>query len=128
MCEFLACWPDARIKLATLMTLLKCRRDRPELFSRGDYQVLQTLGTQADCVCAFSRQHGESVLLSLVARFPSRLALDGFDVQSTIALPENLHGRSWRDLLSGRQIPVHDGCLPAQAVFGDLPAAVIVNC
>jgi (1->4)-alpha-D-glucan 1-alpha-D-glucosylmutase len=128
MCEFLACWPDARIKLATLMTLLKCRRDRPELFSCGDYQILQTLGTQADCVCAFSRQHGESVLLSLAARFPSRLALDGFDVQSTIALPENLHGRRWRDLLSGRQIPVQDGCLPAQAVFGDLPAAVLVNC
>jgi (1->4)-alpha-D-glucan 1-alpha-D-glucosylmutase len=127
MRAFFACWQDARIKLATLTTLLKFRREAPELFACGDYQILESLGTQAECVCAFSRQHGDDALLSLTARFPGRLEHGGFDVQSTIGLPENLQGRLWRDLLSGREFPVQDGYLSAQAVFGDLPAAVLVS-
>ncbi|MGO9991973.1 MAG: malto-oligosyltrehalose synthase [Steroidobacteraceae bacterium] len=123
---FFASWQDARFKLATLTTLLQYRRQSAELFAAGSYQDLETQGTQAECVCAFARQYEEQVLLSLTARFPCRLESRGFDADSTIALPENLQGHAWRDLLSGREFTVHDGCLSSQAVFSDLPAAVLI--
>ncbi|MGO8855114.1 MAG: malto-oligosyltrehalose synthase [Steroidobacteraceae bacterium] len=123
---FFASWQDARFKLATLTTLLQYRRQSAELFAAGSYQDLETQGTQAECVCAFARQYEEQVLLSLTARFPCRLESRGFDADSTIALPEKLQGHAWRDLLSGREFTVHDGCLSSQAVFSDLPAAVLI--
>jgi maltooligosyltrehalose synthase len=88
---------------------------------------LEAHGSQAECVCAFARQVGEQVLVSLTARFPCRLESRSFAADSTIALPENLRGYAWRDLLSGRELAAHDGCLSAQAVFADLPAAVLVR-
>jgi hypothetical protein len=63
----------------------------------------------------------------LTARFPSRLESRSFDADSTIALPENLQGHGWWDLLSGRELTAHDGCLSAQTVFSDLPAAVLIR-
>jgi (1->4)-alpha-D-glucan 1-alpha-D-glucosylmutase len=127
MRNYFASWQDARFKLATLTILLKYRRQSPELFAAGDYQILEAHGTQAECVCAFARQYGEQVLLSLTARFPYRLENRSFDADSTIALPENLQDYAWRDLLSGRELTAHDGCLSSQAVFSDLPAAVLIR-
>jgi (1->4)-alpha-D-glucan 1-alpha-D-glucosylmutase len=124
---FFAVWQDARFKLATLTTLLRFRQHAAGLFAAGDYQNLEAHGTRAECVCAFARQHGEQVLVSLTARFPHRLESRGFDVDSTIALPENLRSYAWQDLLSGRELTAEDGCLSAQMVFRDLPAAVLVR-
>jgi (1->4)-alpha-D-glucan 1-alpha-D-glucosylmutase len=124
---FFTSWQDARFKLAALTTLLQYRRQSAELFAAGNYQNLETQGTQAECVCAFARQHGDQVLLCLTARFPSRLQSRSFDADSTIALPENLQGHPWWDLLSGRELSAHDGSLSAQAVFSDLPAAVLIR-
>ena len=107
-------------------TLLKYRQQSAELFAAGDYQSLEAHGTRAECVCALAPQYGEQVLLSLTARFPFRLESRGFADDSMIALPGNLQGHAWRDILSGREFAVHDGCLPSQAVFGDLPVAVLI--
>jgi len=123
---YFARWQDARFKLAALTTLLRYRQQSAELFSAGDYQSLEAHGTQAECVCAYARQNGDQVLLSLTALFPYRLQSRGFDADSVIMLPANLQGRAWRDLLSGRELTVHDGCLSAQAVFSELPAAVLI--
>jgi maltooligosyltrehalose synthase len=120
-------WQDARFKLATTITLLKYRQECAALFTAGDYQDLEAHGPRGECVCAFARQCGEQVLLSLTARFPYRLASGSFDADSTIALPRRLHGYGWRDLLSGRELAAHDGGLSAQAVFGNLPAAVLIR-
>jgi len=124
---FFASWQDARFKLAALTTLLQYRQQSAELLAAGNYQNLEAHGTQAECVCAFARQHGDQVLLCLTARFPSRLESRSFDADSTIALPENLQGHAWWDLLSGRELTAHGGCLSAQAVFSDLPAAVLIR-
>ncbi len=124
---YFANWQDARIKLAVSTTLLQYRRRSAELFASGNYQNLEAHGTQAGCVCAFARQHGDRVLLCLTARFPSRLESRSFDADSTIALPEHLQGHAWWDLLSGRELTAHDGCLSAQEVFSDLPAAVLIR-
>jgi (1->4)-alpha-D-glucan 1-alpha-D-glucosylmutase len=123
---FFQSWQDARFKLATLTTLLRYRQQSEELFAAGDYQKLDARGAQAECVCAFARQYGEQVLLSLTARFPYRLEQRGFGADSTIGLPENLQGHVWWDLLSGQEFTAQDGCLSTQAVFGNLPAAVLV--
>lgn len=125
---FFANWQDARFKLAALTTLLQYRQQVAELFASGDYQNLEAHGTQAECICAFARQHGDQVLLCLTARFPSRLESRSFDLDSTIALPGNLQGHhAWWDLLSGRELTAMNGCLSAQAVFSDLPAAVLIR-
>jgi (1->4)-alpha-D-glucan 1-alpha-D-glucosylmutase len=127
MRAYFANWQDARIKLATMTTLLAYRRQSQELFAAGDYQVLEARGTQAECVCAFARQHGDQVLLSMTARFPSRLQSRGFAADSKVALPEKLQRHAWRDLLSGRELSAPDGCLSTPGVFSDLPAAVLIG-
>jgi (1->4)-alpha-D-glucan 1-alpha-D-glucosylmutase len=127
MRSFFANWQDARIKLATLTTLLKYRRQSEELFAAGDYQNLEARGTQADCVCAFARQHRGQALLSLTARFPYRLESTSFNADSMIVLPEALRSQAWRDLLSGREHTSREGGLSTQRVFADLPAAVLIS-
>ncbi len=127
MRTFFSSWQDARIKLATLTTLLKYRQQSAQLFAAGDYQGLEARGTQAESVCAFARQYEGQALLSLTARFPYRLEKGSFDADITIALPENLQGRAWRDLLSGRELTAHGDCLSTQRVFSDLPAAVLIS-
>ncbi len=74
-----------------------------------------------------ARQYGAQVLLSLTARCPYRLERRGFDAVSMIALPGNLQGHAWRDLLSGREFTVHDRRLSAQAVFNNLLAAMLIR-
>ena len=47
---------DGRIKLYIIYRCLNFRRDRNDLFQRGDYRPLEAQGARARHVCAFTRQ------------------------------------------------------------------------
>ena len=70
MLDMLENWPDGRIKLAVIATLLAYRRDHPMLFAHGGYEPLTATGSKADQMCAFARCHEGDALVVAVARFP----------------------------------------------------------
>ncbi len=124
MRRYMESWQDARFKLATIATLLGCRREHPALFERGRYEPLEAQGPNADQLCAFLRAHDGVVLLTAVARFPARLPAAGMSPATTLALPDELRQMRWRDLLSGAERA--GPTLASPDLFAALPAAVLV--
>ncbi len=53
--ELLANWRDGRIKQTLIAEVLNRRAEHAELFSRGTYQALEVVGSQAHLVLAFAR-------------------------------------------------------------------------
>jgi len=120
-------WDDGRIKLATVMTLLRHRQTRPELYAEGDYQPLAAHGPHADELCAYARIHGEQSLIVAVARHSRRREQQGFDADTVLVVPEALRRRQWRELLSGRVMVLESEHLRPSDLFADLPAAVLAG-
>jgi (1->4)-alpha-D-glucan 1-alpha-D-glucosylmutase len=118
-------WEDGRIKLATIMTLLRHRQTRPELYAEGDYQPLAALGPRADELCAYARTQGDERLIVAVARHSRRREQQRFDANTLLVVPEALRRRQWRELLSGRVIGLETEHLHPADLFADLPAAVL---
>jgi (1->4)-alpha-D-glucan 1-alpha-D-glucosylmutase len=106
--------PDDRgdAKLHVVATVLRLRRDRPELFT--GYQPVEALGPAADHALAFDR----GGLVSVVTRLPVGLACAGGWGDTTLELPRG----TFRDVLTGREAD------PRLArLLSDLPVAVLVR-
>jgi (1->4)-alpha-D-glucan 1-alpha-D-glucosylmutase len=80
LADLLANWPDGRVKMATLTTGLKLRRDYPEVFLHGEYVPLSS-ETDDPHVIAFSRKHAGHEFLVAVPRFVATL------LRGTVKLP-----------------------------------------
>lgn len=119
-------WQDGRIKLAVISRILHFRRDSPELFSDGDYDVLLSEGPKSGQVCAFVRRSGEQNMLVAIARFPAALEIGPDWSGTAIALPDRLAAGHWRDILAGVEVEAADGVLRAELLFRHLPVAVLV--
>jgi (1->4)-alpha-D-glucan 1-alpha-D-glucosylmutase len=120
-------WHDGRIKLATIATLLQHRREVPDLYTEGDYQPLPALGAHAEELCAFARTHGPQVLIVAVARGSRRRQQPDFVDDTMVNVPEALHRRQWRELLTGRALQLASGQFRAAELFADLPVAVLAQ-
>jgi (1->4)-alpha-D-glucan 1-alpha-D-glucosylmutase len=118
-------WEDGRIKLATIMTLLRHREEFEQLYAEGDYQPLAALGAHADELCAFARTRGTQLLLVAVARGSRRRQQPDYEEDTLLSVPEALRRPRWRELLSGRTLLLGSGHFRAADLFADLPAAVL---
>ena len=107
---------DGSAKLATIASLLGLRRQHEALFAEGDYRPI---AMASDRFIAFSRQHGDSALVVVAARFPGRGPVDGF-------LPLADHYPVYGDLLSGRQITPGKEGIDLAMLLAELPAAVLM--
>jgi (1->4)-alpha-D-glucan 1-alpha-D-glucosylmutase len=132
LCERLLSQPeDGRIKLYVIARALHFRRAQRELFERGDYHGLATTGSRAEHLVAFARSAGPRAVVALVGRHYARLC-EGEAVpvgacwqDSQVALPPSLHGRRFRDVLSGRtSIPI-EGALSVAEALAHLPVALL---
>jgi len=103
---------DGRAKLHLVATVLRLRRDRPELFS--GYQPVEATGPAADHVLAFDR----GGLISVVTRLPIGLERAGGWGDTRLELPRG----TFRDVLTDR----HADPLLAR-MLSDLPVAVLVK-
>jgi (1->4)-alpha-D-glucan 1-alpha-D-glucosylmutase len=132
--ELAAAWPDGRIKLQVILSLLSLRRTLPELFARGDYRPLSVRGDAADHVFAFRRRLRERCLIAVVGRLFHRLRA---------ASPKRLHhAEVWRgtklrldvqpgttiaDALTGRRITADcHGWVDLCWLFDPIPMAVLI--
>ena len=119
-------WPDGRIKLAVIATLLEYRRGHPDLFADGSYEPVMVEGAQGDRLCCFVRQRDDAAVLVAASRFPG--ASEGADAPAddTVPIPACLQKARLRELLTGRAVSVENGGVAARRLFADLPVAVLV--
>ena len=127
--ELLAHWPDGRVKLFVIHTILRFRQDHPDLFRDGSYRPLKVSGKYAENVVAFLREHDDHAVVVIVPRLTSKLGecppVGTCWDQTAVALDDG--GTAWRELFTGRKIQGEDGTLRLSAVLADFPLAVLVR-
>jgi (1->4)-alpha-D-glucan 1-alpha-D-glucosylmutase len=131
--DLMACWPDGRIKLLTLRTLLRLRRERPAVFRDGLYEPLTTTGHHADRLIGFARRAGKEMALVLAGRhFISLLGIDARFYRAhawgdtAVGFSHDLHGE-WRDALSGATMSFAEGSSSADSALALMPVAVLLR-
>jgi (1->4)-alpha-D-glucan 1-alpha-D-glucosylmutase len=112
-------WEDGRIKLQVVARLAALRRERPALFQAGSYLPIAVTGPHAERICAFARvADGEACLIAV----PLGPAWDN----TTIALPDDIAGRAWDNVLTGEAYERPEG-LDAARLFAALPVAALAT-
>ncbi len=101
-------------KMRVVAAALRVRRDRPETFLHGGYQPVPAAGPAAEHLVAFQR--GDDVVVA-VSRWTVRLAECGW--QGTAL---DLSPGMWKNRITGT---THRGTVPAEALFADLPVALL---
>ncbi len=129
---------DGRIKLYVTSRLLRHRQSNPELFKFGSYVPLKPVGSKAECLCAFQRQHDERALIVATCIRPASVAPgetappvgETAWKDTFLPLPNFPSGMTLTELLTGRELPTTIGqegeaSLALSQVFATLPVAAI---
>jgi (1->4)-alpha-D-glucan 1-alpha-D-glucosylmutase len=123
-------WPDGRIKLFLTATLLRFRRDHPDLFLKGSYVPLAVRGTHAESCVAFAREHGDQRLVVIAPRLSSRVGFPATGERwqdTTIELPEGSAASGARNLFTGADVRVEGNGLKLSDALAQLPFAVYAS-
>ena len=127
--EWLAAWPDGRIKLAVVSALLRCRRTSSGLFAHAGYEPMNIQGPHAHHVVAFARRDGGQTCVVVAARLFARLLEDEASYRgavwgdSLLELPDAPDPVT--NILTGETMRSGAG-LRLSALLADLPAAVLL--
>jgi (1->4)-alpha-D-glucan 1-alpha-D-glucosylmutase len=128
--EWLAQWPDGRIKLAVVCALLHCRRRHHDLFARGGYEPIGLEGPLSQHIIGFVRRAGNQICVAVVARMFARLLGDEAEYASAVWGEARLDLRdapkSLTNVLTGDPVSTNAG-LPLGEILADLPAAVLIG-
>ncbi len=126
-------WDDSRIKLYAIWKALNFRRQRPELFSKGDFVKLKTTGPYAEHILAILRRHKREWLLLVAPRWLSR-AQEGRSSdaefrwrEATIQLP-NSAPSLWDNIFTTEKITIADErakSLRADQLLNHFPVALL---
>jgi (1->4)-alpha-D-glucan 1-alpha-D-glucosylmutase len=128
--EWMTAWQDGRIKLAIVAALLRCRRQYPEVFSRGSYEPIAFEGPLSNHLLGFTRRNGSHRCIVVVGRLFARLLGDapaysgaawGDARVEAAAAPESM-----TNLLTGETVATAAG-LRLSDILADLPAAVLLG-
>jgi len=137
-------WEDGRTKLYAIWKALNFRRERPELFSKGDFVELKTNGPYAEHILAILRHHKRQWVLLVAPRWLSR-ARQGRagDTEfrwreAAIQLPDSAPPL-WEDIFSSEKVTIADQRIkslrvdqllnhfPIALLSGGKPAPAIIN-
>ena len=137
--RMMADWPDGSIKMLVTTAGLRLRREWPDVFLRGRYLPLVTDVSVAAGVVAFARLDGTRAALFAAPRLTAGLVgasrdlpLGGETWKTTrIMLPPELHGRRFRDCLTGvEMLPASGGgheWIFAGQVFETVPVSILAT-
>jgi (1->4)-alpha-D-glucan 1-alpha-D-glucosylmutase len=124
---------DGRAKLWTTWRALALRRERPELFARGDYHAIAIAGARARHAIAYARRHGAGVVVVVVGRLFASLGLEtgvlplgadawGDTTADVSFLPDGARLTNW---LTGETVECRDGQLPLARALAVFPGALL---
>jgi (1->4)-alpha-D-glucan 1-alpha-D-glucosylmutase len=137
--ELYAAPADGQIKLWLTAAALRLRREHPETFLEGEYVPLETEPTVPAGLIAFARipSSGPAALAiapRLVARLMGPDAIPPLGEAwktSRILLPASVRNRRFRDVLTGRNVPVTQGSEDAWIFAGQAleacPVALLIE-
>jgi (1->4)-alpha-D-glucan 1-alpha-D-glucosylmutase len=119
-------WRDGRIKLFVTRTLLRFRRDHPELFGQGSYTPLTLSGAYPDSCVAFQRTLGESSLLVVAPRLTAQVGTPpvGECWKDTTVSGTSKPAGEWENLFTGEK-HAGGGDLLLRDLLREFPVAVL---
>jgi (1->4)-alpha-D-glucan 1-alpha-D-glucosylmutase len=129
---------DGYVKLYLTYQVMNYRRFHQDLFSKGAYSPLLAVGEKADYVCSFIRALEEEVVVIAVPRLVVGLTggreehlLRGSQWrQTSLILPHEMTGRSFRNLFTGERVTVDvqegNATLPLAPLFQFFPVTLLV--
>ncbi|MEX9252176.1 malto-oligosyltrehalose synthase [Pseudenterobacter timonensis] len=108
-------WRNGRVKQYVTATLLRLRQHYPTLFRYGDWLPLKVSGNREDNLIVYARVEENTALIVAVPRLVFDITAEsltsGNDLlwgDTTVALPESLAGRTWRDLFSAEETQLNE--------------------
>jgi (1->4)-alpha-D-glucan 1-alpha-D-glucosylmutase len=122
---------DGRIKLHTIASGLRFRRDQQALFANGDYVPLTATGSRADHVFAFARRGGGAELVAIVPRLVATLLPDaetppiGAAIWSDTSVRVDGPPREYRHLFTGQIVCPHGGSIAVAEALDSFPVALL---
>ena len=120
-------WADGKAKFALTHRLLKIRADFPAVFLDGRYEPIEVVGPHRDNVIAFARVLGRQAVVVAVGRHFAAFTDGGRHWPRHDAFDAAIELGAFRlehDLLHGAPV-AHNRVVPAAAVFGKAPVAVL---
>jgi len=99
--DLLRSWADGRIKMFITLCGLRLRRQYPSLFLDGDYVPLETKGKKAKHAVAWLRRFDGNTLLVVAPRIVTGLPTENTWEDTSLILPEELSGQSFRNAITG---------------------------
>jgi (1->4)-alpha-D-glucan 1-alpha-D-glucosylmutase len=123
-------WPDGRIKMFLIQSLLRFRRDHLELFRSGNYIPVSASGSLADSGVMFARELAGKWILLIAPRLSARVGFPPVGEKwqdTTIELPENPGLRQVREIFSGREVQLESRQMKMADALAVLPFAAITN-
>ncbi len=130
---------DGRVKLYVTHRALACRRDRPGLFTEGEYLPAEATGPGREHVFAFARRRERALALAAVPRLLTRLAPDPAGLppepavwgDTEIRVPGLPPGARLRDVFTGVALVAADragqGAFAVGDLFDHFPVALLVS-
>lgn len=123
---------DGRLKLFVTAESLRFRRAHQGLFTVGDYLPLEVRGAYPEHVIGFARSHGDEVAMVVCPRLVTTMlgTMTGRPCgevwqNTTISLPSQIAGRSWRNLYTGECLPAGE-VLHLKSILAEFPIALLV--
>jgi (1->4)-alpha-D-glucan 1-alpha-D-glucosylmutase len=128
----LAQWQDGRVKLHLIRSVLRLRRDQPELFAAGAYEPLAVAGSKAELLVGFRRSLNHSELVVLAPRLWPQLAGDEHSAAAAAAAWDDtavlLGAGRYRDVLTGRRLDLaSEQALPLSRLLADFPVGLLLR-
>jgi len=123
---------DGRIKLYVTWQALRCRRDRPGLFTTGSYEPLEAAGAKREHVFAFRRRDGDRQSLVVVPRLCTRLASSDGPLSfsrdawedTRLLLSDVKQQKPWRNVFTGETLRLQPQGLFLADVLALFPVAL----
>ncbi|MCU3984838.1 malto-oligosyltrehalose synthase [Enterobacter mori] len=96
------CWRDGRVKQYVTATLLRLRPHYPSLFRYGDWLPLKVTGEREEHLIVYARVKDDEALIVAVPRLVFSVTRnEKLWVDTSVAIPEELVGKRYRDVFSG---------------------------
>ena len=119
---------DGSIKLDLTRKVLHARRQRPDVFARGEYVALPASGPAAESVVAFARILDQEIAITIAPRLVQAAGTVFGNAEywqdTTISLPESWGTRQWHDRLQWS--PPVQQVVPGE-LFKEAPVAFLTT-